>query len=331
MKRLFAIILILVLTLSGCAVKKEEEGTKWAEGVYLRIGDTQVDYREGLVYLDATRRDYEQYYGSDIWSYVVNAEGGTLGDVVKQQVLDEMIYVKIVCAQAEKLNVSLTVDELSIVDAQTEEYMTKIKGADILSQGVNKDIVRKVYQDNALARKVFEYATLNIDTNISNEEAGQHHLYSFAVRNHKIGSAGERVEYTELEQADLKERVRGMHEEASKTNDFLKYAAGVTENSAMLDIYVGKGSLDKSIEDKVLVLQDGEISEVLETKDYYYVFYCESSFDIDKTLEKKEEIIATRQEEAFETFYAKWRTETDIELNVDVWNTMNYTSTNVEK
>lgn len=326
MKRLISLFLIAVIAISGCSLKKEEEGTRWTEGVYLRIDGNQVDYREGLVYLDATRRDYEQYYGSGIWTYVVNAEGGTLGDVVKQQVLDEMIYVKIVCAQAEKLNVSLTGDELAFVDAQTEEYMTMLQGSELLKQGVNKDIVRKVYQDNALARKVFEFATLNIDTNISNEEAGQHHIYSFAVRNHKIGSAGERVEYSEAEAADLKERVNGMRNEAILSDDFLKYASGVTENSAMLDVYVGKGSLDSGIEATVLALEDGETSEVLETKDYYYVFHCESAFDIDKTLERKEEIIATRQEEAFETFYARWREETDIELNEEVWNTMNYVS-----
>ncbi len=327
MKKLTAIILISLLFLTGCALtKKEEVGTKWVDGAYLRIGDMQIDYREGLVYLDATRSDYEQYYGSDIWEYTVKEDGSTLQDIIKKQVLDEMIYVKIVCAQAEKLNVSLTGDELSFVDAQAEDYMLKLQGSELLNQGINKDIVRKVYQDNALARKVFEQATLNIDTAISNEEAGQHHVYSFAVRNYKIGSSGERVEYSETEKADLRLRVENMRNEAVLSDDFLKYASGVTEDSVLLDAYVGKGSLEASIEADVLKLGDGEISDVLETNDYYYVFFCESAFDIDKTMEKKEEIIATRQEEAFENFYAQWRTETDIELNEEVWKTMNYVS-----
>lgn len=327
MKKVLATILIAALLLGGCSLKKEEkQGTKWVDGAYLRIGDMQIDYREGLVYLDATRSDYEQYYGSEIWTYTVRADGSTLQDIIKQQVLDEMIYVKIVCAQAEKMNVSLTGDELAIVDAQTEDYMLKLQGSDLLKQGINKDIVRKVYQDNALARKVFEQATLNIDTNISNDEAGQHHVYSFAVRNYKIGSAGERVEYSAEEKAELKARVENMRNDAILSEDFLKYATGVTEDSEMLDVFVGKGSLNSAIEQEVLSLQDGECSSVLETSDYFYVFYCASAFDIDKTMEKKEEIIATRQEEAFEAFYTQWRTETDVELNEEVWQTMNYVS-----
>lgn len=328
MKRLLALILIFALMLSGCSLDffKEEQVEKWPEDVLLRIGDTEIDYRECLVYLDAIRTDYERYYGKDIWTYVVNGEGGTLGDVVKQQMLDEMLYVKIVCEQAKKLNVTLSSDELAYVDTLANDYMIKIHGSELTKYEVNKSIVRKIYQDNALARKVFEQATLNIDTNISNEEAGQHHLYSIAIRNHKIGSSGERVEYSDTEKAEQKKRMEEMRNNAVLSDDFLAFATGVTENASMLDVFVGKGELEQSIEKAVLDLKDGEISPVLEAEDYYYIFYCKCALDIDKTLEKKEKIIATRQEEAFENFYAEWRSETDVKINEELWKNLNYLS-----
>lgn len=327
--RTIAICLTLAfsLLLQGCLFKKDPEGTKWSDGVMMRIGNQQIDYREGLVYLDATRRDYERYYGTDIWTYVCGADGSTLGDVVKKQVLDEVIYVKIVCAQAETLHVSLTGDELAVVDEQTDKYMQLIKGSDILKKGVNRDIVRKIYADNFLARKVFEQATLNIDTNISNEEAGQHHLCSIAVRNYKIGASGERVDYSADEKAELRARMETLKTTAAAEKDFRTFAQGVTEDSSKLDIYAGPGDLDPAIESQVLALQDGEISNVLETADWLYLFYCVTAFDVDKTLEKKEEIIAARQEEAFETFYAKWLAETEVEINEPVWEKMNFTET----
>ncbi len=324
-----SILLVLVSGLvlaSGCALPfvKKNTGTKWADGVMMRIGDEQIDYREGLVYIDATKRDYEKYYGSGIWSFVKDEEGGTLGDTVKEQILDEMIYIKIVCARAEELHVSLTGDELRAVDEQTDSYMKNVLPQDLIEKKVTRDIIRKIYSDNMLARKVFEQATLNIDTNIPNEEAGQHHLYTIAVRNYKIGASGEKEKYTGQEKEDMLGRMEDLRKNALAAEDFLTYAAKVTEDDSMLDMYAGPGDLDKGIEDRVLSLNDGEMSEVLETEDYLYIFYCKSSFDVDKTLEKKEEIIADRQAKAFESFYASWRESTGVEINHDVWDNMGF-------
>ena len=151
----------------------------------LRIGDSQVDYREGMVYLNAVQEDYEQYYGSDIWKYAVDSQGNTMGEVIKEQTLQQIIYSKVVCRKADELGIVLSEEELQTVDRQTAEYMEKIQDSSLLLHGVNADIVRRIYSDNMLARKTFEATTLNVDTDIPDEEAAQHRFYTIAVRNFK--------------------------------------------------------------------------------------------------------------------------------------------------
>ncbi len=323
MKRCVLILLCLTLLAGGCTIFKQEEKEEkesWVEGAMLKVGDQQIDYREGLVYLDATRKEYEQYYGTDIWNYRIKTNGDTLGITVKEEVLEAIIYIKTVCMRANELNVYLSEDELKSVDDQAAEYMRTLEGSDILEKGVNENVVRRIYSDNYLARKVFEQATLNIDTNIPDEIACQHHFYSVALRNSKIGPNGEKVEYTEDKKEEIKKQLYEMREKWKTYTDMYSYAKTKTEDLSMLELMIGKGELEnKELENMLMALGDGEFSEVFEGEDFFYIFYCDTAFDIDATQEKKEEIIAERQKQAFEELYEKWREETEIEVNQTVW------------
>jgi len=327
---IFVVILVLAAVIFGRKGEEKEEETVWTEGSMLRIGDTQVDYREGMVYLNAVQQDYEQYYGSDIWKYAVDAMGNTMGDVLKAQTLEQIIYIKVVCQKASELGIVLSEEELQIVDAQTAAYMETLKESELLLHGVNADIVRRIYSDNLLARKTFEATTLNVDTDIPDEEAAQHKFQTIAIRNFKIDASGNRVSYEGNELEELTARVEGLRTKALETEDFYKLAAANTEDSTMLELTAGKGDFPAEFEKTVLSLKTGEVSEVIKTTDYYYIFYCVRDFDIDATHEKKEEIIALRQEEEFKTRYQEWRGMTHIEVNEEVWGALDFDMESVE-
>lgn len=321
---IFIVVLILSAIIFGRRGEEKPEETKWQEGSMLRIGDTQVDYREGMVYLNAVQEDYEQYYGSDIWKYAVDSQGRTMGEVIKEQTLEQIIYIKVVCQKANELGIVLSEEELQTVDRQTAEYMDKIQGSELLLHGVNADIVRRIYSDNMLARKTFETTTLNVDTDIPDEEAAQHRFYSIAIRNFKIDASGNRVSYTANELTELKARVESLYAQAQETEDFYKLAAANTEDSTMLEVVGGISDFPEEYEDMVLALNTGELSPVIETTDYYYIFYCVTDFDVDATHNKKEAMIAERQEEEFQARYRDWRSGIRIEVNEEVWNALDF-------
>ncbi len=335
MKRLLTIILCFAILAGGCSNpfvnEKKDDTVGWVDGAMLKVGEQQIDYREGLVYLDATKKDYEQYYGTDIWNYRIKTNGDTLGITVKEQVLESIIYVKIVCLKANELNVYLSEDELREVDEQAAEYMKTLEGSEILAMGVNENVVRRIYNDNYLARKVFEQATLNIDTNIPNEIACQHHFYSIALRNAKIGANGERVEYTEGERLAIRDQLYSMRETWKTYSDMYSYAKTKTDDLSMLELMIGTGDLkDKALESTLMGLKDGEFSDIIEGENYSYIFYCKTAFDVDATQQKKEEIIAERQRIEFENLYEQWRAATTVEVNREVWDKADVFTVKVE-
>ena len=318
-----AVIAVVILVNS---IGEKEKKTVWQEGSMLRIGDTQVDYREGLIYLNAIQEEYEQYYGNEIWNYAVDSNGTTMGKLIKNQVLDQITYIKVVCKKADELAIVLSEEELLQVEEQTKEYMEKIKGSNLLLHGINTDIARRIYADNLLARKTFEVTTLNVDTDISDEEAAQSRFQTIAIRTYKIDASGKRVSYEGNELTELLSRVEALRTQALTTDNFYKLAAANTENSAMLDITGGEGDFPKEYEDEILGLKAGQLSEVIETEDYFYIFYCVTEFDEDATQAKKEEIILLRQEEEFERCYKEWKEQIDIEVNEEVWNAIGFTT-----
>lgn len=321
---IFVVVLVLAAIIFGRKGEDKPKETVWQEGSMLRIGDTQVDYREGLVYLNAVQQDYEQYYGSEIWQYAVDAQGNTMGEVIKEQTLEQIIYIKVVCQKASELGIVLSEEELQTVDRQTADYMAKLQESDLLLHGVNSDIIRRIYADNLLARKTFEVTTLNVDTDIPDEEAAQHKFYTIAIRNFKIDASGNRISYEGTEAEELAARVENLRAQALESTDFYKFASANTEDSDMLEITGGIGDFPAEYEDAVLALNTGEISEVVKTNDYYYIFYCVTDFDVDATHEKKEEMIAQRQEEEFKNRYQEWREIIPVEVHDEIWDALDF-------
>lgn len=321
---LFVVIFVVAAVFFLWKDMKKETKTVWQEGSMLRIGDTQVDYREGMIYLNAVQEDYEQYYGNGIWDYVIDSEGTTLGSRIKEDVLEQIIYIKVVCQKADELGIVLTEEELQQVEEQTKGYMEKIQASSLLRQGVNMDIVRRIYADNLLARKTFEVTTLNVDTDIPDEEAVQHRFQSIAIRNFRIDSSGNKITYEGAELEELIARVDTLWQQAKTTEDFYTLAYANTEDSSMLEFTGGEGDFPDSYEEAIMALREGELSQIIETDDYYYIFYCVSEFDVDATYEKKEEIISMRQEEDFQKKFEEWKQVIRIEINEEVWEKLEF-------
>ena len=321
---LFVVIFVGAAVFFGRERTQEEEEFTWLEGSMLAIGDLQVDYREGMVYLHAVRMDYEQHYGSDIWQYAVDSHGNRMGDLIKEEVLEQMIYIKVVCEKADEQGLVLSEEEWQRVDAQTLEFMNKIQESELSFYGVNSEIVRRIYADNMLAQKMFEVSTINVDTEVSTEEAKQHRFQALAIRNFKIDSSGARVSY-EGEEADaLVAKMWDLREQAVNASDFYKFAAANTDDPTMLEFVGGKGDFPESYGGRILAMKTGEISGVVTTQDYHYIFYCVNEYDVDETLKVKEKVIAQRKEEEFRRLYGKWRNTFRIRINDTVWDSLDF-------
>ncbi len=157
MKRFMIVLLSFLILITGCGnAKKEKKNEDLSDGTVFAIGGSKTDRHEAMVFLDAARKEYEISYGPDIWDYRIDPDGRTVEDTVKAEVLESMIRLKIVCMKADEMNIYLSDEELKEADEKAKEYMKSLEGSRLIALGVNENVVRKVYTDNALAGKVFD-------------------------------------------------------------------------------------------------------------------------------------------------------------------------------
>lgn len=291
--------------------------TEYMDEAVVTVDGTEIGYRETMLYLQAAKQEYESAYGDGIWQYVLDAEGTTLGEQVKNRTLEQVIYVKIVCAQAKKLGIELDSEEKSRVAERTEEYMEKAEYGTLALYGIARKDVERVYTDTALAQKVYDSVTLNVDTDISNAEVAQKHLQSLVLKNYHEDELGNRTPLTMQGLIATLDRFDSLYEEAKETKDFYSLAYANTEDKTFLDIMVGEGDLPEELKDAYR-LETGEAMQI-RTDNGYYLFYCVSGYDEDATITKKEELIALRQEEAFRKLYEEWKAGTEVVLNEEIW------------
>ncbi len=319
------VIGVLLICLTGCDKLPGGDGkptgpvdrTEYMDKAVVTIDGTEVNYREAMLYLQAAKREYESAYGEEIWQYVLAEDGSTLGEWVKNGTLEQMIYVKIVCAQAKRLGIELDSEEKNRVAERTEEYMGRAEYGTLALYGIARKDVERVYTDTALAQKIYDSVTLNVDTDISDTEAAQKHIQSLMLKNYHEDELGNRASLTVQELIATLDRFDSLYAEAQTTSDFYSLAYANTDDKQYLDMMVGEGDLPEEFA-AVYELNAGEAMQ-LRTDGGYYIFYCVSEYDEDATIAKKEELIALRQEEEFKKLYEQWRSEAIIETDEAVW------------
>jgi foldase protein PrsA len=345
-KRIGTIVLVIALATSlwACGNKKDKDVTN-QDGVtvapemsakekqgktVLTVNDITVSYEEAVLYLQSRKEEIEGLYGKDVWSLVVDDEGTTYEQLLKDSVYEEIEYLMLVCSKAEELGITLSEDELLDVDEYTADFISNFSPEALEYYNVNKGVVNKIYKDNMLANKIYESLTLNVDTEVSDELARQAVFEYILVGKYGYDANGNRIEYTEEQQKEAKDRADKLREEALNANNFYDFAKANSDDEDEVKITVGKGDMKEELEKVAFALEEGEISEVIDTAEGYFIFHCVSLLDREATDSKKEDIIIERQEEAFDVEYSKWEKEKDVKLDEEIWNSIDITGVLVQ-
>lgn len=288
------------------------------DNIILKVGKVEVSYSEAMVYLKSVQTTYENEFGYDIWSYSLSGDGKTLGDMLKDEVLSQITQLKIICVQANELGIVLSEDEMAEVRQNAANYINGLSAADRIQYGITEELAVQVFADNALAEKVYETVTIDVDTEVSNKEAKKVKIYKLLLKNYGTDSKGNRTPLTEEEQAEILQKMEELLVQAKEVEDFYSFAESNTEDDT-IEYVVGKSDLEEPLDSVAFSLKTGEVSDILETEDGYVILYCEDDFDEDATLQKKEEIIEERRSELFSNLYTEWSASYEVKVNVDKW------------
>lgn len=277
-KRMGALALALCLTLSGCALKKEEESASLlgrAAGLGEELALVTVDGREVpawryLYWLaftcDQVREKYKDSGLSLDWEAPV--PGGTLADYAKDQALaDTALYATVEnwaerygCAlsEAERAALAKTWEEQSAAHGGEEAYLKEL--ADL---GLDRLRAEELSKVGMLYAKLYDLCLTE-----GSELSGLLKTEDALTVDRILISAGEDREAARERAEEVFSRLNGAEDPEAA---FPALAAEGDDTAGPRSLLPGDGSLPQALEEAARALEEGQYSGILESEEGFSI------------------------------------------------------------
>ncbi|WFD11476.1 peptidylprolyl isomerase [Tepidibacter hydrothermalis] len=279
MKKIIAALLmgLMVFSITGFTYKESKD-------VVAKVNDTVITVSEYEKALAMYKKNFEAIYGPDIWNVEVE-KGKTVIEVIKEQVLNNMIDDELVYQAAQKENINV---EDKDVEEQFKEFKTQVElnqqfkkylednGIDdkFLKNQFKKDMLISKYKDSYITslqlndEKLKVYYEKNKEQYKREEAKASHILFKSVDDSMKPLS--------DQDKKIAKKKAEDILVRAKNGEDFAYLAKTYSEdtvsgiNGGNLG-YFGKGVMVPEFEKATFELKAGEISNLVETQFGYHI------------------------------------------------------------
>jgi len=319
--RYILMLMAAMLLLGGCAGSSADTPrvvltTGFEADEVFRIEKTSCMLPEVMVYLTNIANSYEETFGERIWE--ASYEGETMEDNVKETVLARLAKIKAMNLLAVERGVTLDESELAKASQAAQEYYGSLNETEIAQLDVTQELICRMYEEYALATKVYDDLIADINPEISDDEARTITVQHILIKNYSLNENGEKVPYTEQAQEEAYQRIREAWQRAKNGEDFTSLIAEYSEDENVTYSF-GKGTMETAFEEAAFNLGTDEISDIVETSAGYHIIKCISTFDREETDRNKVKIVEQRRKEVFEEQYSAFVDGLTRNMNTKLW------------
>ena len=314
-----------MLTLTGCRGSKLPTEvvltSDFIKDEVFRLEGHPCMKNELMVYLANSENQYSEVFGAKIWSVPVG--DGTLEDSYKDNILARIAQIKTMNLLAEQREVTLSDDEIAKTTAAAREYFESLTPAEKEYLDVDMDVIAQLYREFATANKLYEALTVDINPEISDDEARTITVKTILIKTYTIDPSGRRIEYTDEEKKAALAKIAQIQQKLNDGEAFEVLAADYNEDTK--DEYsFGRGVMPPEFEEAAFNLGVGEVSDIVETDYGYHLIYCVTTFNPEETDANKVKIVEQRKQEAFNEVYDAFVKTLTSNLNKPLYDSIHY-------
>lgn len=296
--RLICAALLFATLPAGCQIGNRDivvMSTTNSRQVF-QIGGSACSLKEARVYLCNYANLYGTAYTIDLWQHDFGEY--SLEDYVKDITLDKLTRVYCMDLLAESREMELSEEELKKTAEAAEEYYASLTWEEIHYMEVSEADIREYYEHYALARKLYNSLTEEVNDEVSDDEA--------------------RV--MEIMQIFVSDSVKAMavEQKLAAGDDFAAVAGNYNELPS-IQVTVTRDDLPKQVEDVAFLLDDNEVTGRIEVENGYYFIKCLNKYNVELTEANKSNIVEKREKEAFDDVYNAFVAGLSSYLNEEVW------------
>ena len=311
-----ALAAFLTFSLTGCSLLNNTKvvfTTGFKENELFRIEDRSCLESEFMVYLVNTQNAYEAGFGSEIWN--VNIGDENMEGYVKDKCLSTISQVKAMNLLAVESGIELTEAEMGAAADAASEYFSSLNDDEKKAMGdIDEETLVLMYQEYALADKLYNYIIRDINPEISDDEARTITVEQIVLNTWTLDSKGEKVMLEGSEKEAVKNRARQIQREIGEGTDFSVLMEQYNEAEEGT-VSIGKGDVNSEIETAAFNLDNGEVSGIIEAPDSYVILKCVSTFNREETEANKIRIVEEKKHEVFGEQYDAFASKLSRILN----------------
>ncbi|MCU6762935.1 Uncharacterised protein [uncultured Roseburia sp.] len=318
-KRIAALMMAGALTaasLTGCGSIDPQAAAVTVDGTEVSMGFANfvARYQQAL---------YDQYYipyiGEDAWQQESSADSGkTRQEAQKSTIMEMLENWCLLDANKETYKVSVSEDEKAEIKKAAELFMDDNSKAAVEQVGAKQEYVEQMLYYYLLESKMKTAIQDTADVTVTEKEAAQRTFsyLSFDVKGYRDSDQN----YVEYSEDESKQQLKKAEEIAEKAKQDFDAAAKDNDLEASTYSY---GADDESMDDAVIEeadsLKEGEVSDLIQGEDKYYVLRLDSEHDKEATAAKKEELLAQKKTEFYNEMLESFRNDVKIEVNKAQW------------
>ena len=317
------ILLLEVFLLTGCDKNKTKIvfTTGFDEDVVFKIEDISCTKPEIMIYLVNTENIYDEVFGEKIWK--VPYENGDVESRYKETILARISQIKAMNLYAKEIGVSLNEEEEKNIDLAANKYFSSLSNEEKQLFNADEELLSNMYSEFAIANKVYEEVTKEVNPEISDDEARTVTIRSILIKTYTIDENGNKIQYSQKMKEDAMKRAYEISARIKAGEEFEILEADYNEDEKSSYSF-SRGVMPKVIEDAAFNIDEGEVSDVIESEYGYHIIKVISNFDEEQTDINKQAIVEKRKEEAFVETYDNYIETLTSSINMDLWNSISY-------
>jgi len=266
---------------------------------------------------------YVDFVGEDYWSQDLYGSGNDMETDIKAEIADAIKKMYILDAHKDEYGVSVSADEQKKIDETVEKFMAANSKKALDKVGATNEYVAEYLRLSLISTKMTAAVKETLDPGYTMEDAAQKGI-SYMKVNYltKTDDEGNDVEITDEEKTSIKEAVEAIAK--AKAEEF--EAKAEASEYTVLNVTFGDDDtvVPSIVKDEVAKMKVGDISQVLDDGEYYYVVRYDSEYDEEATKSHLEDMTLTAEGEAFNELVEKWVSESTWEINTKEWDKVKF-------
>lgn len=303
---------ILICCMTGCTKEAFSKDIVFTTGLtgseIFKIGGLPCTVSEAKLLLANVRNQYEEAFGEEIWQQEI--DGISFQVYVKDMVKNQLAQLKCMALYAQEKGISLTEEEEEALREAADCYYDSLDSEEQALLGATQADVLKLYENLAVAERLYDMLTEDVEEEISDAEAKV--IVVWHIFKDYTGASEE-------DKAAKRQELLKLREQLLMENADFSFLAEEYSDDDQLEYAFGRGEMEAGFEEAAFALETGEISGIVETEGGCHIIKCISDYDEERTRQNKTELLKKRKQEAFDREYAKYSKGLLSEFNSNAW------------